>query len=140
MSQPEPVFVNLDEITWLETKAQMQGARRVSVRNKIVRGGPAGTFIYTKYESGMVIEEHGHRSNHIVFILQGSATFGDVECPPGMAIFLEQGATFGPIVAGPEGTELVEFYSGDPMSVSVDPAGFSALLAERGIAPLPPAI
>jgi quercetin dioxygenase-like cupin family protein len=135
---PEPVFLHLGDIPWRETKAQQHGDRRVSVRNKIFQQGSAGTFIYTGYEPGMVIEEHGHSSNHVVFILRGSATFGDVECSPGSVIFLERGATFGPIVAGPDGTHLVEFYSGDPAANPVDPAAFSGLLADLGIEALPP--
>ena len=60
-----------------------------------------------------------------------------VDCNPGMMVLLEHGATFGPIVAGPDGTELLEFYTGDPRSWSADPAGFAALLSARGIEPLP---
>jgi quercetin dioxygenase-like cupin family protein len=134
---PEVIFSHIDDMPWRESRAQQHGDVRVSVRNKILRRGPSGTFIYTVYDPGMVIEEHGHCSNHVVYILGGSATFGDVDCRRGTVIFLEEGATFGPIVAGPDGTELVEFYGGDPTARPVDPAAFTALLAEQGIEPLP---
>jgi quercetin dioxygenase-like cupin family protein len=134
---PEVIFSHIDDMPWRESRSQLHGGVRVSVRNKILRRGPSGTFIYTVYDPGMVIEEHGHASNHVVYILGGSAMFGEVECRRGMVIFLEEGATFGPIVAGPEGTELVEFYGGDPAARPVDPTAFAALLAEQGIRPLP---
>jgi hypothetical protein len=53
-----------------------------------------------------------------------------------MLVVLEQGATFGPLVAGPDGTDLLEFYAGDPTPVPVDPQGFAAFLDERGILPV----
>ena len=135
---PELTFIRLDDVPWRESRAQQHADRRVSVRNKSVRPGRSSTFIYTVYDPGVVIQEHGHSSDHVVFILRGSATFGEIDCRPGTVIFLEEGATFGPIVAGPDGTELVEFYAGDPASRPADPAAFAALLFERGIQPLAP--
>jgi hypothetical protein len=55
-----------------------------------------------------------------------------------MLVVLEQGAVFGPLVAGPAGTELLEFYAGDPRPVPADPDGFAKLLEERGILPVTP--
>lgn len=133
---PEVIFTHIDDMPWRESRAQRHGEVRVCVRNKILGRGPSGTFIYTIYDPGMVIEEHGHSSNHVVYILGGSATFGGTDCRSGTVIFLEEGATFGPIVAGPDGTELVEFYGGDPSARPADPAAFAALLAARGIEPL----
>ena len=54
---------------------------------------------------------------------------------------LEQGAAFGPFVAGPEGVVLFEVMMGDPRSWPADPEGFEKLLAEKGAKKLPnPAI
>jgi predicted metal-dependent enzyme (double-stranded beta helix superfamily) len=135
---PEVKFRHIDDGDWLEVRAQRHGDRRVSARLKFVDRAPTRTVIYAQYDPGMMIEEHGHRSDHVIFVSKGSVTIGDVECTPGMLVVLEQGATFGPLVAGPAGTELVEFYTGDPSPAPVDPEGFAALLAERGIVPVAP--
>jgi hypothetical protein len=134
---PELVFRHVDDVPWQEGRAQQHGDRRVSVWNRLVEWGDAGAFVHTRYDPGLTLGEHGHNSNHMIFILKGSVTISDVECTPGMMILLEHGATFGPIIAGPEGTELVEFYSGDPLSRPVDPDAYAALLAARGIELLP---
>jgi hypothetical protein len=76
-------------------------------------------------------------SDHLVFVLDGEITVGDRPCPAGTQIVLEQGAVFGPIVAGPTGALLFEIMLGDPRSVPADPEGFARLCAERGIEPLP---
>jgi hypothetical protein len=135
---PELVFRHVDDIPWQEGRAQQHGDRRVSVWNRLVEWGEDGpSFVHTRYDPGLTLEVHGHNSNHIIYILKGSVTISEVECTPGMMILLEHGATFGPIVAGPEGTELVEFYSGDPRPRSADPEGYLALLASKNIELLP---
>ena len=50
---------------------------------------------------------------------------------------LEQGASFGPFIAGPKGVELFEVMMGDPRSWAADPEGFEKLLAEKGAKKLP---
>lgn len=133
---PELKFLHVDDLAWREVRAQQHGDRRVAARLKFLEMAPARTVIYTQYDPGMTLEAHGHRSDHVIFITKGSLTIGDVECTPGMMALLEHGATFGPLVAGPDGTELVEFYTGDPSPEPADPQGFQALLAERGIVPV----
>ncbi len=137
-ARPTSQFVLLEDIPWVETKAQSHDGRRVAVRNKIWQPDPVGTCIYTEYDPGMVIEEHGHKSNHFVFVLRGSARFGTVDCPAGSVVGLPRGATFGPIVAGSDGATLVEFYAGEPGAVPVDPTRFAAWLVSLGIEPLVP--
>jgi hypothetical protein len=51
----------------------------------------------------------------------------------GTHIALDQGDTFGPFIAGPDGVALFEVMMGDPRSFPADPAGYEALLAARGI-------
>jgi hypothetical protein len=133
---PSVRFVHIDEIPTQEVKAQQHGDRRVAIKLKFLEHSPERAFIYTRYDPGIVVERHGHRSDHAIFITGGSVTIGDVECTPGMLVILDEGATFGPLVAGPEGTELLEFYAGDLSPVPADPAGFAKLLKERGITPL----
>ena len=70
-------------------------------------------------------------------VISGEMTCGDVVCTAGMHITLEQGAAFGPFVAGPEGVVLFEVMMGDPRSWPADPEGFEKLLAEKGARKLP---
>jgi hypothetical protein len=84
----------------------------------------------------MVLERHGHASDHVIFILEGSLLVGDRWCSPGTMVLLEHGAEFGPLEAGPDGTLLLEFYTGDPSPVPSDPDGFETLLEGRGITPI----
>ena len=111
--------------------------RRVSVWLRTLERSKV-TVIYTYYDPDMILERHGHSSDHVIYILKGLLMVGDEECLPGTAVILEHGATFGPLVAGPEGTELIEFYSGDVTPVPEDEEAFSALLAERGVTALTP--
>jgi hypothetical protein len=85
----------------------------------------------------MLLERHGHRSDHLVHVIEGSITVGDEVCDAGTTLLLPVGATMGPIEAGPEGAVLFEVMLGDPRAVPADPAGFAALLADRGVVPLP---
>jgi hypothetical protein len=81
----------------------------------------------------MIVHAHGHRSDHVVFVLEGEMTCGDVRCTPGTHIALDEGDTFGPFVAGPDGVVLFEVMMGDPRSFPADPDGYERLLAERGV-------
>jgi hypothetical protein len=129
-------FLHIDNFAPIEVKAQMQGPRRVGVHLRFLEKTPTRVFIHCHYDRGMTIEAHGHASDHAIFVLSGSVTIGAVECSRGMLVVLEQGAIFGPLVAGPDGTDLLEFYAGDPTPVPADPEGFAALLDERGILPV----
>jgi hypothetical protein len=62
---------------------------------------------------------------------------GEVHCPAGTHIALDHGDTFGPFIAGPNGTKLYMIMMGDPRSFPVDPAAFQTYLEERGVTPLP---
>ncbi|MFI5042812.1 MAG: VOC family protein, partial [Acidimicrobiales bacterium] len=134
---PDLIFRHIDDIAGQEVRAQSHGGRRVGVRCRFLEWSPSRTVIFTEYDPGLVLEVHAHRSDHAIYILDGTLRVGEVECRPGTMVLLEHGAVFGPLVAGPSGTTLLEFYTGDPRHVSVDPAGYEALLAERGIVSLP---
>jgi hypothetical protein len=54
-----------------------------------------------------------------------------------MHLTLEQGAAFGPFIAGPEGVTLFEVMMGDPRSWPADPEGFERLLEEKKAKRLP---
>jgi hypothetical protein len=85
----------------------------------------------------MIVQPHGHTSDHVVFVLEGEMTCGDVVCPKGAHIALDQGDTFGPFVAGPHGVELFEVMMGDPRSFQADPEGHEQFLAERAAEQMP---
>jgi hypothetical protein len=132
-----PRITHIDDLEWQEVKAQQHGERRVSIREKYLEWSPELMVLYARYDPGMLVERHGHRSDHVVYVLDGELTVGGVRCPPGTNIVLDRGATFGPIEAGPAGAVLLEIMMGDPRSEPADVDGFAALLAERGVTPLP---
>lgn len=135
---PELLFRHIDDVPPQEVRAQLHGERHVGVRCRFMEFTDTRILIHTEYDPDLVLEVHGHRSDHMIYIIAGSATIGGQLCTPGTMVLLEEGAAFGPIVAGPEGTELLEFYLGDGRPVSVDPEGYQRLLAERGITELVP--
>ncbi len=132
-----PRFRHLDDEKWQEVRAQQHGDRRVSVREKWLEFTPRCLSLYARWDPGMIVHAHGHKSDHLVFVLAGEMTCGDVLCTKGMHVWLEKGESFGPFVAGPEGVELFEVMMGDPRSWPADPEGFDALLEERGVRMLP---
>ncbi|TML39246.1 MAG: hypothetical protein E6G27_11375 [Actinobacteria bacterium] len=132
-----PRIARVEDVAWQEVKAQLHGERRVSVWERYLEWSPGLMVLYARYDPGMLVERHGHLSNHVVYVLQGQITVGDVVCSPSTSIVLEEGAVFGPIEAGPDGALLLEIMTGDPRAVPADREGFAALLAQRGISPLP---
>ena len=135
---PKLVFVNAAEIPWQEVVAQRHGERRVSVHEKFLEWTKERMVVLGRYDPRVVIERHGHKSDHLVYVLEGDLTVGDRHCPTGTLIVLEAGAAFGPLVAGERGALLFETWAGDPGPVPTDKEGYSALLRERGIERLPP--
>lgn len=136
-AEPELRIVHLDEVPWQEVKAQQHGDRRVSVWEKYLEWTPERMTLYGRYDPGMLLERHGHRSDHLVHVIDGSIDVGGEQCGPGSTLILPVGAAMGPIEAGPDGAVLFEVMLGDPRSVPADPDGFVQLLAERGVTPLP---
>jgi len=135
--EPRLRIIRLEDVPWQEVKAQRHGERRVSVWEKYVEWTPERLVLYGRYDPGMLIERHGHRSDHLVHVLDGWLDVGGERCGPGTTLVLPLGAAMGPIEAGPEGATLFEVMLGDPRSVPADRDGFAALLAERGVEPLP---
>jgi hypothetical protein len=98
---------------------------------------PAYLSLYAKWDPGMVIRRHGHYSPHVLFVIEGEMWCGERHCPAGTHIELPFGAAFGPFVAGPSGTLLLEVMMGDPRSWGDDPELFASVLASRGASVLP---
>ena len=122
---------------WYEVKAQMHGDTRVSIWEKYLEWRPEFLALYARYDPHMIVEAHGHMSDHIVFVLEGEILVGEELCRAGAHLTLEKGASFGPILAGPEGALLYEIMMGDPRAVPANHEQFAALCAERGVTPLP---
>jgi len=133
---PEPRFRHADDLKWQEVRAQQHGERRASVREKWLEFTPEILTLYARWDPGMIVHRHGHNSDHLVFVLEGEMSCGEVRCTKGMHIWLERGAALGPLIAGPQGVELFEVMLGDPRSWPADPEGFAKLLAQRGVQPL----
>jgi hypothetical protein len=132
-----PRFAHLDDVKWQEVRRVRQGDRTMSVREKWLDFGPEFLSLYAKWDSGMIVQPHGHNSNHVVFVLDGEMTCGEEVCRKGTHIALDQGDTFGPFVAGPDGVELFEVMMGDPRSFPADPDGYARFLADRDAEQMP---
>ena len=115
-----PRFRHLDDLPWEEVRRQrLRRPHRVGPR-EVARLLARVPLAYAKWDPGMIVQPHGHNSNHVVFVLEGDMTCGDVHCTPGTHIALDQGDTFGPFVAGPNGVVLFEVMMGDPRSFPAD--------------------
>jgi hypothetical protein len=138
----QPIFRHLDDddVQFMNVRAQRNADGTVShVREKWLAIGQDTPYLslYAEYDPGMIVRRHGHHCNHVVFVLAGSARFGDRECPAGTHIELPEGAAFGPCVAGPEGVTFFEVMMGDPRSWGDQPELFEQELAAVGAEALP---
>ena len=110
----EATFWHLDDADWTPVQKQRNADGTVAaVREKWPIMRPDFLSAYVHYDPGMVVRRHGHRSNHIVFVLDGGAWIGDDWCTTGTHIHVPLGATFGPIVAGPDGVTCWELSFGE---------------------------
>ena len=136
-SSPRVAFVHTDDVPWTEVIAQMHGDTRVSVHEKFLEWNARRMVVLGRYDPHVVIERHGHASDHLVYVLEGDLMIGDRHCPKGTLIVLEVGAKFGPLIAGEQGALLFESWAGDPRPVPDDKEKYYALLKEKGIVRLP---
>ena len=132
-----PRITHLDDLKWQEVRRQQHGDRVVSVNEKWPEFSDRYLTVYAKYDPGVIVQAHGHNSDHVVFVIEGDVMCGDVHCPAGTHIALDQGDTFGPFIAGPNGATLFEIMMGDPRSFPADLEGFDKLLEEKGVEQLP---
>ena len=137
-----PVIRRLDDpsVPWQRVKAQRNAdGSESSVWEKwfAFRADPPYLSLYARYDPGMVVRRHGHRSPHVVFVLKGEILVGDEVCGTGTHIELPTGEQFGPLVASEAGCTLFEVMLGDPRSWSDDPNAFTEACSARGVTPLP---
>ena len=135
--RPTVSYVHDEQREYVDVKSQQQGDRRVSVWLKMLDLEPERAFFHTRYDPGLVLERHGHMSHHYVYVIAGTVWFDGERCRAGSLVKLPFGATFGPIVVGDEGAELIEVYFGDSRPVPADRAEWSEIKRERGITDLP---
>ena len=142
----EPVFRQLgdDDLPWQEVKRQRNADGSTSSVWETwfaFRGDPPYLSLLARWDPGMIVRRHGHRSDHVLYVVEGEVTCGDRPCPVGTHIELPRGAAFGPFRAGPDGCVLFEVMMGDPRSWGDEPELVDALRAEHGVTELPdPAI
>ena len=134
---PDPKFRHADAEKWHEVRAIDIAGRRASVWERWLEFTPELLTIHARWDPGMMVHKHGHNSLHVLYVLAGEMTCGDVQCVKGTHIALDQGDTFGPFVAGPDGVELFEVMMGDPRSFPADLEGYEKFLADRGVEQLP---
>jgi hypothetical protein len=134
----DAIFRHMDEIEWTPVQRQRNADGSESVvREKWPIFRPDFLSAYVHYEPGMIVRRHGHRSNHIVFVLDGGAWIGGEWCSAGTHIHVPLGAMFGPIIAGPEGVTCWELSFGEFGGWSEDVQSYAQAIAERGVTPLP---
>jgi hypothetical protein len=92
---PRLAFVHVDDVPWTEVVAQLHGERRVSVHEKFLEWTPQRMVVLGRYDPNVVIERHGHASDHLVYVLEGELQVGDRLCPAGTLIVLEHGPASG---------------------------------------------
>ena len=137
-----PTFHHIDddEVPWVEVKRQRNAdGTTASVWEKWLAIGedPPYLSLYARYDPHMIVREHGHRSPHVVFVLEGEIWCGDRLCRAGTHIELPHGATFGPFRAGDDGAVLFEVMLGDPRSWGADEEAFAEYVRTWGVEPLP---
>src|SRR3954465_6950906 len=132
-----PRITHLDDVDWHEVRRQQHGERTASVREKWLDFSERYLSLYARSGPGVIVQPHGHNSDHPRSVPEGEMTCGDVVCPSGTHIALDQGDTFGPFVAGPDGVVLFEVMMGDPRSFPADQESYAHLLAEKGVTLLP---
>ena len=137
-----PTFRHLDDpdMSWQQVKRiRRADGSEASVWEKWLAFSPDPQYLslYARWDPGVIVRRHGHYSPHVLFVIDGEMWCGDRHCPAGTHIELPYGAAFGPFVAGPSGTLLLEVMMGDPRSWGDQPETFEAALAAHGATVLP---
>ena len=136
-SAGSPRFRHLDGEKWQEVRRQHHGDHTASVWEKWLEFSPRYLSLYARWDPGMMVHAHGHNSDHVILVLEGEMTCGDVVCAKGTHIALDQGDTFGPFIAGPDGVVLFEVMMGDPRSFPADQEEYARFLEAKGVTLLP---
>ncbi len=131
-------FIHAGDVAPKEFLAQSHGDRRAVVHGQVLEWNADRFVAYTRYDPGFIIARHAHKSDALIFILEGEVMVGERNCPPGTLIVLEKNTFFGPLIAGPQGCTFLESYAGDVKSVHENEESYQQLLASRGVVELKP--
>lgn len=129
-----------DAHPWQECRTQRNADGSISSvweRWLAFRQEPKYLSLYARWDPGMIVRRHGHRSPHVLLVLQGELRIDGVAYGPGTHVELPDGEEFGPFEAGPDGCELFEVMMGDPRSWTSGSEATDELLRARGVTPLP---
>ncbi len=136
--RPSVSYVHDSELPFIDVKSQLHGDQKISVWLKMLDLTPERALFHTRYDPGLVLQRHGHHSDHYVYVISGEVWFDGEHCQAGSLIKLPLGATFGPIVVGDSGAETIEVYFGDSRpTVPADTREWTKIKRDRGIAELP---
>jgi quercetin dioxygenase-like cupin family protein len=73
--------------------------------------GAAGTVLIVKYEPGSIVAPHYHHSDYCSVVVEGSIEVTRRNHETGSIRIVNAGTVYGPLVAGPEGATLIEFFA-----------------------------
>jgi ChrR Cupin-like domain len=136
-SGPVVSFVHSGDVEAVEVKSELREGTRRSVWLKFLELTPEASVFHTRYDPGLVLQRHGHRSNHYIFVIDGEVRFDTEVCSAGSLVRLPHGATFGPIWVGDEGAEILEIYLGDCRPEPADKSEWQRIKDEHDIVDLP---
>lgn len=131
------VAEHVDHVDWLDVLPQRQGDRQLAIHLKVLVAEPDRLVSYTRYDPDLVVEPHWHDGDEVIYVLEGEMTICGRRCGAGTGMLLRRGTHTGPIVAGPEGTTMLEVFFGADAGMPnlvADPR-WDALVAERDIRP-----
>jgi len=131
--EPGVRFYHVNDVPWKEAIPQMHGERRVAAHLKILEWNKDRMVSYTKYDPGLILRRHGHKSDSHIFIIEGDVTIGGRPCPTGTLIVLDKDTFFGPLVAGPNGCVFLESYGTDIGSIHESDEEYEQLLSKNGV-------
>lgn len=106
------VAAHLDDVEWIEALPQHQGDRRLAIHLKILVSEPDRLVSFSRYDPGLVVEPHYHGGDEVIYVLEGEMTICGRVCTAGTAMLLRAATPTGPILAGPEGTTMLEVFIG----------------------------
>jgi len=67
--------------------------------------------MFVRYSPGITVRPHAHASDYVSMVLEGEVTVTGRRHGVGSVRTVAAGTTYGPLVAGPEGTLLVDIFS-----------------------------
>ena len=130
-------ITHVDDLEWHEVRVMLVNGTRSVVKNRFAHFGEKRTICHTWYDPGIALARHSHFAEELIFVIDGGFFIDDVWCPKGTVVVLEPGTYFGPLVAGPEGAELLESFPGIGVRAGQDRTGWDERAKALGVEPLP---